>query len=323
MIQAPFIYTDVQDGSTSGTQYADLVRHGWKGIVFQAQNDTLVRDFDLRVARAAGLSPGVWGCTYDAANFFRDGKVLGQQAVKLGADFVHVDCEFAAKNTRGGGMKPIIDGLRAGGWQGSVSLNTFGAPSNPRTAENPNGNDFAMDVESFLAAGGGVICQAYLNENDVYDPKLCVAYWRAVGVPADKINVMIELAPAPPGAQYQGRRLAGSQWLPYLGSAGATTNVSVFMWQHTDPADLDALDALTLAPTPVRVPTTAETRKKIWDAAIAWEAALHRPDERYRITTCRRIAGPDNTNERWGMLIEGVPLSRRIADLLDRAGIPA
>jgi hypothetical protein len=27
MIQTPFIYTDVQDGSRSGTQYADLARH--------------------------------------------------------------------------------------------------------------------------------------------------------------------------------------------------------------------------------------------------------------------------------------------------------
>jgi len=286
---------------------ANLKAHGYEWVSYQVQNGPSVRDFDLRPARAAGLSPGVWGVTYEPARFHDDGMRLGLQATKLGAEHVQVDAEMCAKDTRAGrGLSPIIEGLREAGWVGPVHLNTLGAP------DNPDVNDYAMDVESFLETGGGVFPQAYFNANDGYRPSLCVRYWTRVGVPAERLNLTIGLYRSELDQPKPGVRLAGAEWVPLLREAGVARNFSIFMAEYSTAQDLLGLDPLSLVPP---APTAAETRTRIVATAQAWEAAQPRPTPRARITIARRIASPDNTNAKWLSIVE------EIVALLDGTGV--
>jgi len=253
LISRPFTLTTVEDPSP--LSYATLAAHGW-APAFQVQNGgNSPRDFDLGPARNAGCSPGVWGVTYNAADFRRDGETLGKQAVKLGAEHVQMDVEEAAKFTRASrGMKPIVDGIRAGGWAGPVHLNTMGAPDG-------DGDDYQVDVQSFLETGGGVISQDYYNESMTFSPFRGVAYWCGkCGVPKDRYSSMIGLHISAPDKRRPNLRLSGAEWLPLLVSAGIRRNVSIFMTEFATGADLTALDALTLAVSPTIEATWAATK---------------------------------------------------------------
>jgi hypothetical protein len=293
---------------------AQLARHGYKWITFQAQNDAQIRDYDLNPARGAGLTPGVWGVSYNAATFHRDGHALGQQAVKLGAQHVTMDVEMAAKDTRPGGLKPVIDGLRAGGWAGPVNLNTMGPPANPQV------NDYAIDTQSFLDTGGGILTQAYANETDTFTPELAVQYWTRVGIPRDRLNLTISLYPAESDKQYPGRRYDGAKWVELLQAAGWDDAISIFMAEAATDADLQALDAITLAtstppPDPSPVAANRGAALRFLADSIAYWRDKHLAEEtlqRQRQTLAWRLLNMPETR------------ANQIAlrDALDKAGAP-
>lgn len=270
IITTPGLLTD-----QATVDVAAAAAHGYQWVAYQVVNPRdpakpLVRD--LGPAKSAGLSAGVWGVTYgagdrpDAASFFRDGRELGEQAVKMGAQHVQVDAEMCAKDTRANrGLKPIINGVRAGGWTGAVHLCTLGAPDNPDT------NDYAIDVQSFTDTGGGILAQAYANEHSGYRPDLCARYWARVN-PGVPLNIMIALYSGALG------RISGSGWAPMLQQAAVKRNFSIFMAEHVQPGDLDGLDPYSRQPAPV--PSTAalvaDTKKRMIELALAMEAEWKR-----------------------------------------------
>lgn len=285
---------------------ASLKRHGYEWVSYQVQNGSSFRAYDLAPARAAGLSPGAWGVTYRKEDFFADGRRLGALAVELGAEHVQMDAEFCAKGTRATrGLRPIIEGIRDAGWNGAVHLNTLGAPVNPDV------NDYAIDMQSFLETGGGIFPQAYFNADDGYRPSLCVRYWTRIGVPVERLNLMIGLHRSELDQPKPGVRLSGAEWVRPLREAGVKRNFSIFLAEYANEQDLVGLDPLSLVPP---APSTAETRTKIMAAAGAWETAY--PDQpRARVTVIRRIASADNTNLKWREIVD------ELVALLDRAGI--
>ncbi len=219
--------------------------HGYDWITYQVQNGGTIRDFDLAPAKAAGLSAGVWGVSYDQPGFFADGLALGRQAVKLGAQHVTMNVEIAAKRTQASrGMKPIIDGLRAAGWTGAVNLNTLGPPVDPEA------NDYELDLVSFLETGGGVMTQAYFNETDHYRPSRAARYYTRVGVPRDKLNLNISVMPSESDKQKAGTILRGARYVPLLKEARLGKAFSIFLAEAVTTADLRALDKVIRAPAP-------------------------------------------------------------------------
>ena len=219
--------------------------HGYDWITYQVQNGGTIRDFDLAPAKAAGLSAGVWGVSYDQPGFFADGLALGRQAVKLGAQHVTMNVEIAAKRTQASrGMKPIIDGLRAAGWTGAVNLNTLGPPVDPEA------NDYELDLVSFLETGGGVMTQAYFNETDHYRPSRAARYYTRVGVPRDKLNLNISVMPAESDKRKAGTILRGARYVPLLKEARLGKAFSIFLAEAVTDADLRALDRVIRAPAP-------------------------------------------------------------------------
>jgi hypothetical protein len=219
-----------------------LVRYGWEWLAFQLQNGDgvagggVLPDFDLAPATAAGLKPAAWGVTYTADAFYRDGEALGLQAAVRGARALIVNAEQCAKNTRATrGLAPIVAGIRAGGWRGPVNLCTLGAPTDPDRF------DFEVDVASFLETGGGLFVEAYGNAYPCYEPDRCVRYWTRVGVPIDRLNLMIELA-----ADAGQPRRSGAEWASKLeGSGMGPRQLSGFMAEDLEPGDLAALAPLT------------------------------------------------------------------------------
>jgi len=298
-------------GELDAASLARLSRHGYAWVSYQAQNGDTYRDFDLRPAEAAGLSPGVWGVTYDPDRFYDDGHRLGVQALVLGARHVQMDAEMCAKRTRTSrGLKPIVQGIRDAGWTGSVHLNTLGAP------DNPDVNDYEVDTETFLETGGGVFCQAYFNANDGYRPSLCVRYWTRAGVHPGRLNVLIGLHRSEVDQRKPGVRLAGAEWVPLLAEAGVERNFSVFMAEFATEEDLEGLDPLSLAPpSQPPAPTTKGTRATIVDAAKTWEAGQLGPTPRTIITICRRLAQASTTPKRRDAIVD------RLLALLNEAGI--
>lgn len=316
IIPLPGLLTD----QANPINFGQLKLHGYEWLSFQVVNfrDPAkaggIKDYDLAPARSAGLSPGVWGVTYgnadqpDADIFFRDGKLLGAQAVKLGAEHVQMDAEMCAKFTRQGRkMEEIIGGVRAGGWTGPVHLNTLGGPVNPKTAANPGGNDFGMDTLSFTETGGGVIHQDYVNVAPEYNPEQCIAYWKACGVPVARQNVMIDLA-------NEGHTMRGNDWLPFLKDAGVQRNFSIFLAESIVAGDLEALDAFSKKAVAPTVPQPPELLSAISTIANQWLKTRPGPETLSRLRIIYRIAR--TSGPQWNMV------SKSIATILDASGIP-
>jgi hypothetical protein len=217
-----------------------------EGIWYQVQNGgNNPVDYDLEVPHRAGLFAGVWGVTYavtDGGNnprgltFQQQNYILGQQAVKLKADAVMIDAEDCLKDTRETrGAKPMIDGIRSGGWQGPVHLTTLGAPNNPMA------DDYAFDLESFLETGGGIFAQAYAQIVSSYAPQPTKLYFcERMKVPVDRYNTMIWI-------DY---RLTTVDQVELLKHAGTGRAISIFMTEYGTEADWKTLNELTKLYTP-------------------------------------------------------------------------
>jgi hypothetical protein len=285
---------------------AALVGHGYRWLSFEAVDGTLLYDWNLEPARAAGLSPGVWGVTYgdhdnpDPDVFYRDGLALGRQAIELGAEHVMADIEACAKGTRSNaGLWPYVSGVRDGGWSGPVHLTTLGSPSDPERW------DYEIDVDSFLDTGGGVFPQAYYNDYADYLPANCSTYWTRVGVPAGRLNMMIGLYTGLRG------RIDGEEWVGLLTDAGIGRNLSIFMAQHGTKADWDSLETLTLADDPApdwwtlpypTNPNPPAVQQPRWlyppDIGGGYEPSSDGPDVRaYKIAVCRLGRWPAPKNQ--------------------------
>jgi hypothetical protein len=324
IIPVPGLLTDQEHPPRAdGTAAADLralILKGYEWISFQLVNGTTVNAIDIaKYGKASGFkSTGAWGVVYDQADFLAFGKRFGAACVAQQAEHAIVDAEMCAKGTRDGQkMKPIIDGMKAAGWAGPVHLCPLGAPVNAR----PHGtNDFAVDVKSYLDTDGGLLPQAYFNAYDEYRPDLCVDYWVACGVPADRINVMVELAVE--GAKNV--KITGAQWVPLLQTAGVKRNFSVYMVQHGTDQDWAGLEQLskpaapapTPIPTPAPAPSATELRAKIVELADQWLKTRPGPETLSRLRVIRRIADTGNTDPRWTAEREA------IVDALDKAGVP-
>jgi hypothetical protein len=255
LLSQPFLKTT---RAWAGTDLQEFARHGYTCITYQVQNDTGVVDHDLLPAKQAGLRAEVWGVTYAKENFYRDGELLGRQAVKLGCEqAVTMNCEMSAKGTRANReMQPIIEGVRSGGWMGAVNLNTYGAPVNPDV------NDFEMDIQSFLETGGGVACQAYYNAFPEYRPDLCASYWRRMGVPEGFLSLTLGLYD--PSTDNPGKtQLSGAEYVPWVQEAGVGKAISIFLPETMLPNDLVELEAITLASEPPEPPEPEDEMEKI------------------------------------------------------------
>lgn len=320
IIPLPGLLTDTEhptrpDG-TAAVDLRSLVAKGYDWISFQLVNGTIVNHIDIaKYGKASGFkSTGAWGVVYDQADFLAFGARFGLECVRSEAEHAIVDAEMCAKGTRDGQkLKPIVDGMRHAGWAGPVHLCPLGAPANGR----PNGpNDFAVDTKSFTDTGGGVLPQAYFNAFDEYRPDLCVDYWIACGVPADRINVMIELAAESDSAKKL--RLSGEQWVQLLRSADVQRNFSCFMVQHGTDQDWAALELLSkrpAAPPVVVPPNPVDVRAAIAELADTWLTKVDGPQRLSRLRLIRRIAGTEDTDPRWTAARDA------IAAALDKAGV--
>lgn len=323
ILTTPGVLTDAQM-STDRARWLKL--HGVEWVSVQAQNGTIVKTRDLAPLKAAGLSAGIWGVSYgagDAPNadaFRRDGQLLGARAVLMGADHVIADIEMAAKDTRASrGLEPYLDGIRRGGWLGPVHLCPLGAPVN---ALPHGGNDFAIDVEGFLETGGGVLPQAYFNAYDEYRPDLCVDYWRACGVPMDKINVTVAVY----AGEGKGGRISGAEWVPLLRDADVYRNLSIYMDEFLMPFDMEGLHPLTLGPprpTEEEEPVTvdpAAVNLKIAALAETWLAENSGDEPLTRLRNIKRIA--TTSDAKWTAVRDDVraALDGGVSDLRNRLG---
>jgi hypothetical protein len=301
------------------------VAEGYGWISYQAVDHGKATGIEIGGGKAAGFqSTGVWGVVYDQPAFHEFGVLLGREAIRLGAEHVIVDAEQCAKDTRATrGMLPVIVGLRDGGWLGPVHLSTLGAPVNGK----PHGpNDFAIDVDSFLMTGGGVQAQAYVNAYDEYDPVLCMDYWLAVGVPKERINLTIDLAPEPGSANYPDD-LTGAGWATLLTEAGAGRAFSVFMVEFGTLDDWAGLAPIAAAPPPpTPVPTPEDDVEPVTDqqgrdaVVFAVQAAAQNwPQDKpkARLTVARRICQAATDDPKWNACRD------TIVKALDDAGVPS
>lgn len=298
MFKTPGLLTD----QANAYSLSSLVTHGYEWYSYQVVNPNLspvLIDYDLTNAKNAGMkNVGVWGISYNQADFFRDGKWLGEQAVKLGAQHVMADIEECLKFTRPDrSAQPYINGVRAGGWTGPVHLTTLGAPVNPLV------NDYGMDVDSFLQTGGGIFPQEYYNEYVEYRPDLCNLYWTRIGVDPIRINHMIALYGGIRG------RIDGAGWVSLLQAAGAHRNISVYMAQHGNETDYLALEKFT------KQVLANTTRTEMVADARRWEAGQPVATPRGRITLARRMLDVGSTDIKWKLA------AKTIEDALNKANI--
>jgi hypothetical protein len=325
--------------------WKEIAAYGYEWATIQCFNRGVVQLQDnLDHVRAGGFkSVGVWGVVYDVPDFPSFGEQFAAEAVRLGADHCIVDAEFCAKGTRANrGMKPIIDGMRRGGWDGPVHLSTFGAPSN---AIPHGGNDFAMDTESYLETGGGVLPQVYYQAYEEYRPDLCADYWEACGVPRDRQNPTIDLLAEAGSAKYPDD-YPGEVWAELLQDAGVGRNFSVYMTQFGDEADYEQLREQTTLPpsgstppepeppqppqgggTVPKHPTDVDCKDTVRFAAQTWESQQTDYKPRARLVIARRVCDPANTDDVWlkpisTAIAQGTPARDAVKAILDDIGLP-
>lgn len=314
--EEPGLYTDQINPFpfSDGVNWPFLVSCGFKWASFQCYNPAVyggTKEYDLAAVRAHGFSNvGVWGVLYNQSDFFNGGKQMGQSAVKQGAGHLIVDAEECYKNTRTtqAGWK-IVEGIRAGGYNGPIDLSTLGSPSNPTV------NDFGMDTKSFTDTGGSVQPQDYLNDYIEYSPKNSEIYWPRVGVPRARLNHTVGLYPGHRG------KIDGDQWVTLLKEANVGKNFSVYQVQDTTKADFDALaayikifDALPI-PTPPHPSSSSITKAKMIAEAQKWLDS-EKPNRHVfsRIRLAKRVLQiPD------AQMLNTAPV---IKDVLDDAGVP-
>jgi hypothetical protein len=327
IIRTPGQWTDVAQ-PVGDDAMRKLVSLGYEWMTFQLVNGSAKIGIGVDAARRTGFgSCGGWGVVYDVGDFHAFGRRFAEELVRTGADHAIVDAEQCAKFTRWSrGMNPIIVGMREGGWYEPVHLSTLGAPEDAL----PHGpNDFAIDADSFLATGGGIHPQAYFNAYEDYRPDLCFDYWRACGVPDDRISLTIDLATEPGSAKYP-VDYTGAEWAELLVAAEVHRNFSVFMTQFGTAEDWEGLHPMSQQrPEPV-VPTTpppttppigqpvkdTDARATVRFASHAWEQSQSGYPAKARLVVARRICDEANTNEKWQAMRDD------ILALLDGAGIP-
>jgi hypothetical protein len=269
-----------------------------------------IAEYGMKIGFA---SVGGWGVVYAQADFAAFGRRFGAELLRQGAQHAIVDAEMCAKGTRDGqGMKPIIDGMCVAGWAGPVHLCPLGAPTNAL----PHGpNDFAVDVKSFLDTGGGVLPQAYFNSYAEYRPDLCADYWTACGVPADRLNLMVELA-VEAGSEKQ-LRIDGATWVRLLKGAGVGRNFSAYMVQHLLKSDIDGFAPLAATPAPLPnpggipevpplpvIPDPREVNREIAVLADTWLGEYFGEKPLSRLRIIKRIA--TSSDAQWNAAREAI-----------------
>lgn len=249
---------------------------GFRWIIRQAQNDVQIQPYDLSSWRDVGFKTGVWGVTYDAANFARDGHALAAQANKAGpnggpCDLLLIDAEECLKNAD---PAPLINALAD--YAGPKGLSTLGAASGL--------NVFPIHYAAFLAAGYDVFPQAYYGWALEYEPKHCLEHAARAGIPRDRLHLTIDSSgenqPPPVGL---GHGVSASEWVALWSQAGiGTSDASVFMAEFDyDYAGLRPILALPAPaqpaplpppPAPAPTPTPNATRTAMLKLGNAQEA---------------------------------------------------
>jgi hypothetical protein len=200
---------------------------GFRWIIRQAQNDVQIQPFDLSAWRNVGFKTGVWGVTYDAANFARDGHALATQANQAGpngapCDLLLIDAEECLKNAD---PAPLIQALAA--FKGPKGLSTLGAASGD--------NVFPINYKAFLDAGYDIYPQAYYGWALEYEPAHVIDHAKRAGIPLDRLHLTIDSSgenqPAPVGL---GRGVQAAEWVSLVQATvshgyRAGPDISVFM----------------------------------------------------------------------------------------------
>lgn len=194
----------------------------------------------------------MWSVVYSRDEFTVAGHASAQIALELGADFLILDVEECLKNTEPGGARALIDGVQSAGWTKPVHVTTYGAPE-----QRPEGGywDYALDLDSFLRTGGGVLPQAYYapqasptGRSPGYAADHCVAYYcDQCGVPPERLNLMIWPDNTNPIQTEIG----------LLEAAGLGPAFSIFLTETTSAENLAALRVLTES-APVEPPDLPE-----------------------------------------------------------------
>lgn len=221
VFQTPGLHTDIQDS----WPLADLAARGFRWITYQVQNDTLTKERDLRPAKQAGLSPGVWGCSYSQANLARDARVLRQIAEAAGAEHLLFNVEF--------GHDPTPYLVELADFRGEKALVTL-------TGETPN-----INAAKIAAAGWTIMPEDYLNDQTTTTPAVSEWYLAREGVPKDQINHTLGMYVGALG------RISGAEYVQKLKEAGVGNNFSLWMLEQADQEQMDALSAHITVPDPV------------------------------------------------------------------------
>ena len=284
VFDTPGLLTDVQVARNPQSFFD----RGYRWIVRQAQNDVQVKDGSLPAYRAAGFKTGVWGVSYSVATLSRDALLLTAQAKDVGADLLVWDVEECLKGADRPTVASALETFAA--FKGEKALTTLGLIA---------GN---VPIDLFLKSGWHVLPQAYWHPTSGDDgagnsttlrPDLCVAQAQRVGVPLDRLHLMINSG----GPLTPSEHLQALNTVPFV-----TPDISVFMAEFGPDALYDELRRITMrlaaptTPTPVS-PDAASTRAEIIRLAVAYETAeLAKGNDasRTRIRTARAvIQAPD------------------------------
>lgn len=205
-------------------------------------------DYDFTACRAAGMDAGVWAVVYEdeAANQHQIGVDSARRAVALGAQHLMYDCEPGQGIEWLHDLKPLVNGVQEGGWQGPIHLTPVGAPE-----YNPAGGfwDYGYDLEPFLVGGGGIFPQCYYyptatgGRHPNYDASVTLAYYHGqLAVPKERLNLMIwpnTPLPNSNSAEIERDRLA---------AAGMGQQMSVFLEETTQAETFTVLEAISKPP---------------------------------------------------------------------------
>jgi len=278
VFDTPGLLTDVQL-ARSPQSFFD---RGYRWIVRQAQNDSQVKDGSLPDYRAAGFKTGVWGVSYSVGTLARDAALLTAQAKGVGADLLVWDVEECLKGADRATVGNALGTFAA--FKGEKALTTLGLIA---------GN---VPIDLFLTSGWHVLPQAYWHPTSGDDgagnsttlrPDLCVAQAQRVGVPLDRLHLMINSG----GPLTVAEHVQALDTVPFV-----TPDISVFMAEFGPDTLYDELRRITMrlaqsVPTPVS-PDAASTRAEITRLAVAYEKAQQasgNDPSRTRIRTARAV----------------------------------
>jgi len=241
----PGLFTDAASGGSRPVSFWQ--ERGYKWIIQQAQNvidpngsNALnMKPISIENFRSAGFKVGMWGCTYNAKDFKRDGEAMLSQALKYNCELLVVDAEECLKNAD---PTPLIQAVAP--FKGIKALSTLGAAYPP--------NVFPIRYDLFLAAGFDILAQAYTNYTPYYRPALCVDHAARARIPLERHHLTVDFSGY---SAYANGQVSAQQWKVQLEEARIHSDqaydynyngndVSIFMSEFGSDDDYRTLDSI-------------------------------------------------------------------------------